>query len=384
MPHPLAPLHVETVRTRHGLRRFVGLPWHVYDPTRHPQWVPPLRVMVRDGLDEKHNPFYRRASRELFLARRGSRLVGRIAAIENRAHNEFHGDRVGFYGFFECADDQEAAGALFDAAGTWLRARGLDTMRGPASPSFNHECGLLVRGFRHHPMFLTPWNPRYYVHLHEGAGMRPVKNLLGYFIPVGWERYQLPERFRRQAERATRRQGLSFRTIDLDHYWDDAAVMWNVYNAAWERNWGFVPMTWEEFRAQARDLRRLIIPEFVFVAELDGRPAGFCVILPDYNQILKRIPDGRLFPTGFFKILAGKRRLRTGRIFALGVRAEYRNRGLMALIAYEAYRRGRAYGAMGVEASWVLEDNEAMISPIQAAGAKVYRRWRIYERSLTG
>ncbi len=377
-------MRIVQVVSRRDRRRFIDLPWHIYDPALHPQWVPPLRMVVRKTLDTRRNPFYRNAEIALFLAEQGRRTLGRIAAIENRAHNRFHGDRVGFFGFFECVDDPEPAAALLDAAARWLRERGLEVMRGPVSPSTNHETGLLVRGFRHHPMILTPWNPRYYVRLMEETGMAGVKDLLGYFIPMTGDRFQLPDRFRRHAERAMKDTGIRFRDLDMRRFDRELRIAWEIYNEAWEPNWGFVPLTWEEFAYLGGDLKELLIPEFSFVAEVEGEPAGFMMIVPDFNQIFKRIPSGRLLPTGIVKILLGKRRLRTGRIMALGVRAAFRSRSIFPLFAYEAYRRGRAYGALGAEASWVLEDNERMNAPLRHLGIKVYRRWRIYERSLTG
>jgi GNAT superfamily N-acetyltransferase len=378
------PLEVAPVRSRRDLRRFVDLPWKIYSSERHPQWIPPLRLMVHDALNTRRNPFWRRAERELFVAFRGGEAIGRIAAVENRAHNEFHRDRVGFFGFFECQDDEGAARALMDAAGNWLSARGLDRLRGPVSPSTNHECGLLVRGFRWEPTFMTPWNPRYYLNLFEAAGLQPVKDLLGYFIPMANPRFQLPESYEAHAQRAVERSGLTFRDFDLASYTREAETCWDVYNVAWERNWGFVPMNHDEFMFMAKELKPLLIPEFAFIAERDGVPAGFMIIVPDYNQIFKRIRNGRLLPTGIFKLLLGKSRLRSGRIMLLGVKPEFRNRGIYQVFVHEALRRGRAYGAVGAEASWILEDNDQMNRPLLAIGLKPYRRWRIYERPLGG
>ena len=186
------PIRISEVRSSSELRRFIDLPWRIYTAADHPQWVPPLKLMVRDALDERKNPFYRNASRALFLAERGGAVVGRIAAIENRAHNAVHADRVGFWGFFECIDDAEVASALFGAAESWLAARGLTVMRGPVSPSLNHEAGLLVRGYRWPPTVMTTWNPRYYVPLVEGAGFTAAKELLAYFLPMDDARFALP------------------------------------------------------------------------------------------------------------------------------------------------------------------------------------------------
>jgi len=338
--------------------------------------------MVRGLLDTGRNPIWREGTLQLFLAERRGRPVGRIAAIENRTHNRFHGDRVGFFGFFECVEDQEVADALIQAARGWLRDRGLAAIRGPVNPSTNHDCGLLVRGFRFPPMFLTPWNPRYYPTLVEGTGLSPVRDLLGYFIPMDPERFQLPESVERQARRAREREGMTFRDLKLGRWREEVELLWEVYNQAWERNWGFVPYSREEFLYTAQDLKRLLRPEFAFVAEVEGEAAGFMLIMPDYNRILETIPGGRLLPTGLPKLLLGKKRLLTGRLMALGVKPRYRRSSIFPLFAWEAMRRGRAIGALGAEASWILEDNEAMNAPLRGMGLRPYRRWRIYEGHL--
>lgn len=344
--------------------------------------MPPLRIAVRDALDLK-NPFYRTADRQLFLALRNGEPVGRIAAIHNRAHNEFHEDRVGFFGFFECRNDVEVARGLFSAAERWLASRGLDTLRGPVNPSTNHECGLLVDGFEQHPMIMTTWNPRYYPPLLDSLGFAKAKDLFAYhFALQGEDTFALPERYRMHAERALRGQTLTFRDIDLSHFDAEVARCWEVYNTAWEKNWGFVPMSHESFLHEAKVLKYIIVPQFAFMAEVDGEPAGFMIIVPDYHHTFKAIGNGRLLPTGLFKLLAAKSRLRSGRVMILGAKAEYRARGIFALFLHEMVRRGREYNATGAEASWILEDNDALNRPLQAIGAKEYRRWRLYERPL--
>ena len=346
--------------------------------------MPPLRIAVRDALDRKANPFYRDAERQLFLALRNGKPVGRIAAIENRAHNAFHDDRVGFFGFFECKEDQEAANALFSAAERWLAARGLDTMRGPMNPSTNHECGMLVRGFRWHPMIMTTWNPRYYPTLVEAAGFTKAKDLLAYFFPLQGERaFELPENVRELAERALKGKQLTFRDLDLSNFDKEVERCWEIYNSAWEKNWGFVPMSHDSFLHEAKVLKYIVFPEFTFMAEVNGEPAGFMIIVPDFHHAFKAVGNGRLLPTGVFKLLAAKKRLKTGRIMILGAKAEYRRRGIFALFAHEMFRRGRAFGAVGAEASWILEDNDKLNRPLEAMGAKEYRRWRIYDRAIS-
>lgn len=338
--------------------------------------------MVRDLLDTKSNPFYRQADRKLFVARRDGKPVGRIAAIENRAHNAFHHDRVGFFGFFEAIDDADVASALFGAAEEWLRAHGLTSVRGPMNPSTNHDCGLLVEGFDQHPQFLTPWNPPYYEALIRTAGFAPTKDLLGYWLPYGDPAHQPPPKLEALAKRAAARAHLSFRDLNPARFWDEVEICWEVYNSAWEQNWGFIPMTRDEFMHMAKSLKPLLIPQFAFVAEVEGVPAGFMLCVPDFNLVFKRIPNGKLFPFGLAKILFGKSTLRTGRIFALGIKEQFRSGSILPVFMHEAARRAIAYGSPGAEASWILEENQSMRQPIEAFGGRVYRRWRIFDRAI--
>lgn len=347
-----------------------------------PQWVPPLRMMVRDLLDTKGNPFYAKAACALFIARRDGVPVGRIAAIENRAHNKAHGDRVGFFGFFEARNDAEVAGRLVAAARGWLRSRGLTAMRGPVSPSTNHESGLLVDGFDQPQMFLTPWNPPFYESLLVEAGLAPIKDLLGYWLPLGDRSFSVPQRFSTLAHRAKTRDELTFREMRPDRYWNDVLLCWDLYNDAWAKNWGFVPMSRDEFMRMAKDMKPLLLPQFAFVAEIRGAPAGFMLTLPDVNVLFKRIRNGRLFPFGVFHILLGKSRLRTLRVMALGIKEDFRKRGILPLLIHEAGLRATAFGATGAELSWVLEDNQAIRQPIESLGGHIYRRWRIFEQPI--
>lgn len=338
--------------------------------------------MVADALD-RGNPFYEGAERELFLALRDGRPVGRVAAIHNRRHNDFHEERAGFFGFFETLDDPEVASALLDAATEWLSERGAVLIRGPVSPSTNHECGLLVEGHGSAPVFMTPWNPPYYAELLEGAGLRKAKDLLGFWFPLE-EGFELPERYRRAADRIKERTNVRFRVLDRRDFPAEVERAWTVYNEAWERNWGFVPMTRAEFDHMGAMLERLVLEEFAYFAEVDGEPAAFALGLPDYNATLRRIPGGRLLPFGLPMLLRDRTRLRHGRLLLLGVRERFRNRSVYFILMDEFLRRARAYGATGAEASWILEDNEAVVSFFREAGLQPTRRWRIYERPIDG
>ncbi len=374
-------VRVEQVTGRRGLARFVDVAWTV-EADRGTRWTPPLRIMVRDALDTKGNPFYRDASRALFIASRDGEPVGRIAAIENRWHNRHHGDRVGFWGFFECLEDEEAAELLFQAAEGWLRSRGLDRARGPTNPSMNHECGLLVHGFDARPTVMTPWNPPYFVDLVETAGYTKAQDLLGYYIPAEGK-LAVPDRVRRLAERALKAAGVNFRPLDMRRLEEEARGVRDLYNQAWGGNWGFVPPSWEEFWHTAKDLKLVLRPELSFVAKDEDEVVGFMLIANDINRVLERIPSGRLWPWNIVKLLLGTRKFVFGRIVLLGFTTEHRKRGLFPLFVYEAARRGYEMGAEGGEASWVLDDNADLTAPLEAMGFDPYKRWRIFERDIT-
>jgi hypothetical protein len=375
------PLEIRTVTTRADLKRFVAFPYDLYDKRRYPQWVAPLRVAVFDALDREKNPFYKAADRELFLALRDGKVVGRIAAIENRAHNEFHGDRTGFFGFFESVDDQAVADLLFRVASDWLSARGLTSVQGPMNPSTNYECGLLVQGYEHQPTFMTAWNPPYYDTLLQGAGFARAKDLLSFWFPAAEPGYGLPEFVQRQAQRALESGRMEFRDLDPSRFDREVAACWEIYNDAWERNWGFVPMSRAEFEYMAKDMKRLLWPELAFMASVDGEPAGFMLAVPDYNVALAKNRSGRLFPLGLVRLLRGKKTIRTARVMALGVKKAYRTRSILALFTHEVMRRGLAMGKIGAEASWLLEDNQLIVKPMRAMGARERMRWRVYERA---
>jgi hypothetical protein len=364
-----------------ALPRFIDVPWRIHRGARG-RWIPPLRIMVKEALDRGRDPFWKHADRALFVALRAGVPVGRIAAIENRSHNAHHGDRLGFFGFFECVDDAEVARALIERAAAWLEGRGLTAMRGPMNPSINHECGLLVDGFDTDPAFLTPWHPPYYGALLEACGLAREKDLLGFWIPAAFD---VPPALARAAERARARLGrLTFQSLDGPGFERNAELCRVIFNEAWSGNWGFVPIAPEEFAFLTKELKPILFANLSFIAEVDGEPAGFMVLIRELNEILKRIPSGRLLPTGLFKLLTGVRRLRRGRVILLGIRERYRGQHIFPLFMQELRRRASdpGFGGIGAEASWVLEDNEALIRPLTAIGATPSKRWRVYRKEL--
>ena len=338
--------------------------------------------MVRDALSMRGNPFYNDAERALYVARRGKQTVGRIAAVENRRHNRYHKDRLGFFGFFECLEDQEAATELFASAEHWLKVRGLKASRGPISPSMNHECGLLVNGFGAPPVIMTPWNPPYYADLIQGAGYAKVQDLLGYYIPAG-NKLAVPDRVRHLAERTRRRLGITFRRLDARTLKQEARKIHELYKDAWDGNWGFVPPSWNEFWHITNDLKAILAVDFSFVAEIDDEVIGFMLIVRDLNRLLPAIPSGRLWPWNAVKLLFNVQKILSGRVVLLGLKTRHRHRGLFPLFAYEAARRALEVQAEGAEASWVLEDNDSIVAPLEAMGLQPYKRWRLYEKGLS-
>lgn len=375
-PRP-AGLAIRRVRSVDERETFIRLPWSIYEGDPH--WVPPLLLDVRSMLDPDEHPFHLHSDVELFLALRDGRPVGRVAAIHNRRHVEFHGEEVGFFGFFECRRDPEAAGALLDAAGEWLAERGLEAMRGPASFSTNETAGLLVEGFHRPPSILMAYNPPYYEELLLEHGFREARTLLAY-----WQQADAPPDYLERAGELVRRRypEISIRALRMDDFERDVQIVKEIYNRAWERNWGFVPMTDEEFGHLAKDLEPVVEPELAMIAEDgDGRPIGFALALPDLNRALLHA-NGRLFPLGLLKILWHRRKIDSIRVITLGLLEEYRGKGLDAVLYLEIFRRGLERGYDRGEFSWILADNEAMRRPLERMGARVDRRYRLYDRPL--
>jgi GNAT superfamily N-acetyltransferase len=339
--------------------------------------VPPLLAEERKLLDTRGNPFYRQAEIACFLARGADgAAVGRIAAIDNRAHCAFHGERVGFFGFFECVDDPAAARALVDAARAWVKERGLASIRGPMNPSTNDSCGTLVEGFDAPPFFMMPHNPPFHDALLAGAGLAKTMDLLAWHVNSQTIDVSRMERLaKRIAQRGT---GIRVRPIDPRRFREEVEVVRGVYNMAWARNWGFVPLSKEEFDYAAAGFRKVVVPDLVLVAEAGGQAVGFALALPDLNRAIRHA-NGRLFPFGWWKVMRAMKGIRAIRVLTLGVTPEHQASGLGMLLYYEIIRRGLAIGYNEAELSWVLETNDLMNRAAESMGARVYKRYRIYE-----
>jgi GNAT superfamily N-acetyltransferase len=372
---------VRSVQSSRDLRALIDLPYRLY--AADPLWAPPLRQEIRTLLRRRNNPFFQHGDAELFLARRGGEVVGRIAAVTNQLHNETQRDRVGFFGFFESIDDQAVTDELLAAAARWVAQRGHDTLRGPASYSVNHEYGLLVDGYDSPPPLLTPYNPPYYAALLERSGLRKAKDLWGYQVGSLDLHASPPDRLSRGARAVARRLGLTVRRIDLHHLDREAETIRRVMNACWRENWGFVPITHDEVRQLTKQLRPIVIPDMVPFVEKDGETVGFALAVPDINHLLRSNRSGRAFPAAL-KILwsVWRRSIPRLRILLLGILPEYRGKGVDAMLWHAIWSRTEQNGFKWAEASWVLEDNVPMNNALERMTFSRYKTFRIYERAL--
>lgn len=375
-----ALVSVRELGPRESPRRFIDVAWRVN--ADDPQWVPPLRMALRGLLDRRKHPFHRHADVAYFLAERNGTAVGRIAAVVNHAHNDFHEERTGFFGLFESEDDPHTVGALIEAAAAWLRERGMERMRGPVNLSTNEEAsspGVLVDGFDTPPMVMMTHNPPFYGPLLEGAGLHKAKDLLAYWVGNATP----PERAVRGMERILAREGATVRSLDMRRFDEEVAAIQRIYNSAWERNWGFIPMSEAEIAHMAKDLKPVVDPNLCLFVEVDGKPVGFSLALPNLNQALRHLPSGRLFPFGLFRFLWERRRIDSLRVITLGLEPGFQKSGLGAALYLHTFLVGAPLGYRTAEASWILEDNLEMRRPLEKMGAEAYKTYRIYERELS-
>jgi GNAT superfamily N-acetyltransferase len=371
-------LEVRPVASQRELNTFIKLPWRLY--RNEPNWVPPLLFDRKRFFDRGRNPFFKHAEVEFFLAWRGEEPVGRITAQIDRHFNEFQQHDWGMFGFFECEDDPEAAGALLSAASDWLAARGRDRIVGPMDFTTNDECGVLVDGYDLLPTVLTNWHHPYYPGLIEGAGLTKAMDLYMWTLEVS-ERSSVSPVIWRAAADVERKYGITVRPMRKKEMEAEIGRFLEVYNAAWERNWGFTPLTEEEVRHYAKDLKPVLDENWAFIAEKDGEPVAAALTLPDYNQVLKHL-NGRLLPFGWAKALWYKGKIDRVRVFALGVKPEYQHTGIGAKLYEMHYDAAERTNQKKGETGWILETNKSMNRAMERMGGKIVRTYRVYERLL--
>lgn len=373
-------LEVVPVHNRRLKNRFIQFPWKIYRDD--PYWVPPLLLERKRFLDPRKNPFFRYGRAELFMAFQNGEPVGRISAHVIPRHNELYHDKTGFFGFFESIDDPDVAGALFRAAGDWLKGEGRDRILGPMSFTIKDEIGVLVDGFDSPPYILNGHSPRYYPALIESCGFKKVKDWFAWRYTVG----DLSPGVIDIAEQTRRYPGLQIRSLDMKRFHEEVRLLVSLFNEIWADNWGFIPFSEEEGTHLAEDLRPIIDPEMIFFATVNGEPAGFGLTLPNVNELLRSL-DGRLSLRNWPKLLRAiwRPKWRTARVFALGIRKPYRGTALgnlSVLLYVETHQRGVARGYQEGELSLTLEDNEKINNGITLMGGRRYKIYRLYEKAL--
>jgi GNAT superfamily N-acetyltransferase len=373
----MSEVRIDRVTTGRDLKRFIWFPWKVYPGD--PNWVPPLLAEMKAKLDRAKNPFFEHAEMELFLARRGDETTGRVAAIVDENHNRVHGAKVVFFGLYESLNDLETAGALLDAAAAWGQAKGMEVLRGPMNLSMNDECAFLVEGFDSPSTIMMPYNPRYYPDLMEARGMAKAKDLFAFRMSRD---HAVAAKVAAIVERSQKEFPFTLRLADIKHLEREAETVALVYNSGWEKNWGFVPWTVNEMKHMAKQLKQMADPELIIFAEREGKPAGFALGLPNYNEILRGL-DGRLFPFGFIKLLLNRSKIKGMRAAVFGLMPEFRHTGLSYLLYSELEKRAVRQGYEWGELSWQLEDNEAINRFATSIGARLDKRYRIYERRIS-
>ncbi len=354
---------------------FLLLPWKIYINDKN--WVPPVLMMEKDLLNPQKNPFFKHAEVEFYVAYKNNISIGRIAAILNYNHNKFHDENICFFGFFECLNDAEAAKALFEKTAEFARKHKCSSIRGPASYSTNEQCGLLVKGFNLPPAIMMNFNPEYYVSLIENNGFQKTKDLYAWSV----RKEEFNPRILHIAEKLLKKNNIKIRSVNLKKFDDEIKLVKEIYNSAWEKNWGFIPMTEEEFDHTAKDFKMIVKPYLVPLAEIDGKTVGFAMGLPDMNQAFKYL-NGRLFPFGIFKLLYFKRKINRIRVLTLGILKEYRGKGIDLLLYSTLFKNGTENGFPEGEFSWILEDNRLMNEALEKMGAHLDKIYRIYDKII--
>ncbi len=369
-------MEIEQVKNARQLKEFIELPYRIY--ARHPYWVPPLISEMKELFSSK-NPFWKHCRKALFIVTEDGKTLGRIAAMVDENHNKFHGEKCGFFGFFDCFEDVKISRLLFGSAQKWLKDQGMEIVRGPMNPSTNDECGMLIEGFDDPPKIMMTYNFPYYVDFTTDAGFYKAKDLLAFIMDV--EKGPV-NRLKPLAERVLRRNPqISVRKINLKDFTGEVKIVMDIYNAAWEKNWGFVPLEDDEIFYLAKKLKQVIDPEILWIAFYNSDPAGFLMALPDVNEVLGKI-KGKLTPLALLKVLYYSKKIKNLRLLTLGIKRQYQKLGIDVLLYERSLAGALANGYKKCEFSWILEDNTLTTRAAEMMAGKVYKRYRIFEKPL--
>jgi len=372
----LENIRIEKVRTRKELKKFIFFPWRVYKDD--PNWIPPLVMDMKERLSKKKNPFFEHADMALFLAYKDNEITGRIAAILDESHNEFHDEKIVFFGHYESFNDIDTATSLLDTVAQWGKEKGMEVLRGPVNPSMNDECALLIDGFDSPPTVMMTYNPPFYIDLMEKYGLNKAKDLYAFFMN---KEHKTIEKVQKIVDKIRKGTSVTLRRVNLKKIGEEAEKIKSVYNNAWERNWGFVPWTEKEMDHMAKKLKLVADPALIILAEDKGKPVGFAFGFPNLNEVIKRI-NGRLTPLGIIKFLYYRNKIKGMRAVVFGVLKEYRMVGISYLLYSELEKNARERGYEWGETSWQLEDNEPINRFAESIGGKIYKRYRIFEKGI--
>jgi hypothetical protein len=374
----MASVTVVPAHKRSDFRKFLNLTIHLYRDDRN--WVEPLRMELVKQFDTRRNPFFNHGTVQPFIALRENQIVGRITAIQDTHYNKFYGDRTGFFGFFDCVNDPAVAAALLSQAEIWSRERGGDKVVGPLNFTMfdGISPGILISGFDSPPFILMSHAPPYYSKLIEKAGYEKELDVLAFRMPVQQE---MEKRIAGLAKRAERTKNIRVRYFDPKNFWRDVEILKDIFNSAWEKNWGFVPFTDEDFNDIVKSLKKIYIKELVQIAEIKGVPVGWAMTLPNINEALIHL-KGRIFPFGIFKLLYWSRNIKSLRLWGLGIKPQYRKLGVDAVLYYHTLLEGKRLGYTDGELSWVMETNLSIINAARLVRGQEYKRYRVYGKKL--
>ena len=373
-------IQIIPVKTGKTLKEFIKFPYRLYQ--EDPHWNPPLYLERKEVLHPKKNPYYGHATVQLYLAKKDGKTAGRLSAQIDQEYEKFQGERVGHFGFFESIQDPMVASALFQEAETFFKSHRVSKVLGPYNFSSNEESGLLIDGFDQPLMTMMPYNPPYYADLIEASGYSKTKDLYAWKYEVG----EIPQGPLEMAESLRDYPGLTIRNINPKNFAADIHTLMDIYNSAWSENWGFVPVTSEEAKKVAKDLKMILDPKIAFIAELDGEPAAMCVSIPNIYELIRGL-KGRLFPAGFLKLWwrIRKKKYRSCRLMMFGIKKEFLGGGLggLSILLYvhmHRYAQQQAY--QYGELSWTLEDNHPVNAGIEFMGGRRYKTYRVYQKNL--
>ncbi|MBC8319211.1 MAG: hypothetical protein H8E34_00650 [Bacteroidetes bacterium] len=372
---------IKVVVGRKLFNRFLGFPYRLYKNDKN--YVPELRIAQREVLNRKKNPFFQHAEAEYFLAiDETGKVAGRIAAITNERYVAHWNENFGFFGFFECVDNKKVANALFDSALNWLREKGVDGVYGPMNPSTNDQCGTLIDGFDTPPYIMMVHNKPYYNDLFINYGLSPKMDLLSYHLI----RDEVSERMlglAKKIEERLNKRGIKIRQVNFKDIKAETPKLLHIYNKAWEKNWGFIPMTPVEFEKLVKELKMVTSPDLVYIVEDMGEPIAFVACLPNINEVIIKIRNGRLLPFNFLKLIGFKKKVKSLRVLTLGILEKYRKTGIDACLYAKSFEGALKLGYKEAEASWILENNLMMNRALENVNGRVYKKYRIYQYNFS-